>query len=281
MLWRDPEAYKRPWGEWADEWQSARQVEATTARADAIRRRKHLDPRWRDVPIGSITRHDVKAWAVQLRGEVGPATVQRIVHLFSASLNAAMDAEVIQANPASRIRLPKGAQEQERFLTHDEYTTIRAGLPTTRDQLVTDLLVHTGLRWSELAGLHWARVDLSRGVLSVVEVYDEQPGAIKPLPEGEEGADRAADRRPGRGSDRVARRDRAAGGRAASSTRPESAGRGWCSPRRPGGRCATATGPGAGVPQCSRLASVTCGSTTCGTPTPRGCCSRASRCRGG
>lgn len=185
MLWRDPESYKRPWGEWADEWETARQVEASTAQADGVRRRKHLDPRWADVPIGSITRHDVKAWAVKLRAtKISPSTVQRIVHLFSASLNAAMDAEIIETNPASRIRLPKGAQEQERFLTHEEYSAIREQLVDTDTQLVTDLLVNTGLRWSEMAGLHWARVDLSRGVLLVVEVYDELPGTIKPYPKG-------------------------------------------------------------------------------------------------
>lgn len=188
LLWRDPEAYKRPWGEWADEWQTARQVEATTAKADGVRRRKHLDPRWGSVAIGSITRHDVKAWAVQLRATgISPGTVQRIVHLFSASLNAAVDAEVIEHNPASRIRLPKGAQEQERFLTHDEYAAVRAQLDTARDQLVTDVLVNAGLRWGEMAGLHWSRIDLARGVLMVVETFEEADGMIKPYPKGKKG----------------------------------------------------------------------------------------------
>lgn len=188
LLWRDPEAYKRPWGEWADEWQTARQVEATTAKADGVRRRKHLDPRWGSVAIGSITRHDVKAWAVQLRGTgISPGTVQRIVHLFSASLNAAVDAEVIESNPASRIRLPKGAQEQERFLTHDDYDAVRAQLDTMQDQLVTDVLVNVGLRWGEMAGLHWSRIDLARGVLMVVETFEEADGMIKPYPKGKKG----------------------------------------------------------------------------------------------
>jgi len=184
-LWRDPEAYKRPWGEWAEEWATARNVEDTTSKADQIRLDKHLIPRWAAVPIGSITRHDVKAWAVQLRATgISPSTVQRIVHLLSASLNAAMDAEVIESNPAARIRLPGAAKEQERFLTHDEFDAIRDQLPTERDQLVADVLAHTGLRWSELAGLHWSRVNLARGVLSVVEVYGETSGRMKPYPKG-------------------------------------------------------------------------------------------------
>ncbi len=184
-LWRDPEAYKRPWGEWADEWEPTRQVEATTRKADKIRRRIHLDPRWKDVPIGSITRHDVKAWASSLASNgVGPGTVQRAVHLFSASLNAAVDAEVIDTNPAARIRLPKGAQAAERFLTHEEFDAVREQLETTQDRLVVDLLAYTGLRWGELAGLHWSRVDLKRGVLRVAETFDETSGAMKAYPKG-------------------------------------------------------------------------------------------------
>lgn len=184
-LWRDPEAYRRPWGEWAEEWTKGRQVESTTAKADRIRRAKHLDPRWHSVPIGSITRHDVKAWAAEMAASgIKPATVQRAVHLLSASLNAAVDAEVIESNPAARIKLPKGAQAAERFLTPEEYRAIRDHLPTTDDQLLCDLLVYTGLRWSEAAGLHWWRVDLAKGALQVVETYDETAGRIKPYPKG-------------------------------------------------------------------------------------------------
>lgn len=184
LLWRDPEAYKRPWGEWADEWLAGRQVEVTTAHADTVRLNLHLRPRWNDVPIGSVTRQDVKVWAKSLRGSVGAETVRRIVHLFSASLNAAVDAEVLEANPAARLALPKGSREHERFLTHDEFGTILEQLPTKRDRLVAELLANTGLRWSELAGLHWSRVDLGRARLQVVETYNESGATMKPYPKG-------------------------------------------------------------------------------------------------
>jgi integrase len=186
----DPEAFKRPWGEWAAEWWPTRGVEASTEKADAIRKRKHLDPRWAQVPIGSITRHDVKAWANgMVSSGTGAATTQRAVHLLSASLSAAIDAEVIEYNPAARIRVQQGAQDQERFLTREEYDSIREEMPTTFDQLVVDLLVHTGMRWAELAGLHRHRVDLERGIVKVVETYDETAGRIKAYPKGKRSRD--------------------------------------------------------------------------------------------
>jgi integrase len=198
--WRDADSFLRPWGEWCERWWAARVVEDSTRRGDTHRRRNHLEPRWADVPIGSITRHDVREWIADLhRQGSGPETVKRIVHLFSASMNAAVDAEVIPANPALRLKLVGGAPAQERYLTRDEYGAVRAQLPTVRDQLIADVLVHTGLRWGEAAGLHVARLDRVRGVVRVVETYDETAGKVKAYPKGKRSAGRAADARAGRG----------------------------------------------------------------------------------
>src|SRR5690606_21283724 len=89
----DAEAYKQTWQTGADKWWPTRGVEPSTLKADRVRRKKHLDGRWGSVPLGSITRQDVKAWAADMAAEgTGAATIQRAVHLFSASLNAAVDA---------------------------------------------------------------------------------------------------------------------------------------------------------------------------------------------
>lgn len=180
---RDPEAYRRPWGEWVAEWWPDRKVEASTAKVDRGRLERHLLPRWGAVPIGSITRHDVKAWTSQMaRDGVGPTTVQRCTHLLSASMVAAMDAEVIDANPAARLKLPGSAKAQERYLTREEFATLLDYLPTTADRLIVDFATHTGMRPGEWAGVHWNRVDLDRGVVRVVETFSEVGGFIKAYP---------------------------------------------------------------------------------------------------
>lgn len=183
--WRDHDSFLRPWGEWCERWWGSRVVEESTRRGDAHRRRNHLEPRWKDVPIGSITRHHVREWIADLRRQgVGPETIKRIVHLFSSSMKAAVDAEVIPANPAAQLRLVGGAPAQERFLTKEEYAAIREQMPTERDQLIADVLVHTGMRWGEVAGLHVARLDLDRALVRVVETYDETDGRMKAYPKG-------------------------------------------------------------------------------------------------
>lgn len=183
-LWADPNAGRRTWGEWCDEWWPTREVEPSTLAVDEQRRRKHLG-HWEDAPIGAIRRHDVREWVAKLRraGTSAP-TAQRCVHLLSASLSAAVDAEVIDANPAARIKLPPGGQVMERYLTREEFAAIVDELPTVTDQLVAKMLAYTGLRWGEMAGLHWSRLDLGRGTLWVVETLSREGKTIKAYPKG-------------------------------------------------------------------------------------------------
>jgi integrase len=180
---RDPEAFRRPWSEWVKEWWPTRKVEVSTRKVDQGRLDLHLLPRWGDVPIGSITRHDVKAWTAQMeRDGVGPTTIQRCAHLLSASFTAAIDAEIVESNPAARLKLAGSAKAQERYLTRDEYDRLLEHLPTTADRLIVTFATNTGLRPGEWAGVHWDRVDLERGVVRVVETFSELGGVIKPYP---------------------------------------------------------------------------------------------------
>jgi len=188
--WRSPDAAGRTWREWCVDWWPTRDVEASTLRADVGRRDKYLVPQWGDVRLIDITRHDVKAWAKALRtpktkGARVPsaATVQRIVHLLSASLNAAVDAEVLVANPAARLRLGGGETGAERYLTKAEFAAVCQQLEGP-DLVMAQLLAGTGMRWGEAAGLHRARVDERRGVVEVAEVWSIAGKQIKAYPKG-------------------------------------------------------------------------------------------------
>lgn len=184
-IWRDPDAAKRPLSEWVTEWWPTRTIGAGTLKAQASYRDQHLLPRFGRTPLGSIRRQDVRAWAAELaRSGLAPATVQRCVHLLSAALTAAVDAELIDANPAARLKLPKPPPAQERFLTRAEFAAIADQLPTLHDRLIAETLAYTGLRWGELAGLHRDRVHLDRGLFRIVETFNPKTGAMEPVPKG-------------------------------------------------------------------------------------------------
>ena len=134
--------------------------------------------------MANITEHDVRAWAVKLiREGRSPATAQRCVHLLSASLKSAVDARVLGRNEAHGIRVDRGKELRQRYLTQDEVERIVDHLPTRTDQTVVYLLAYTGCRWGEIAGLHWARVS-DDGVLTVAETMDDQNRVIVPWPKG-------------------------------------------------------------------------------------------------
>jgi integrase len=175
------------WGDWVAEWWPSRTVEASTHAADLGRLRNHLEPRWADVQLGAIRRQEIRAWAAELgRAGLGPGTVRHCVVLLSVSLAAAVDQELLEANPAAGIlkSLPQPPPAMERFLDRDEYQAIRDQLPTFRDQTYADSLVTTGMRWGEMFGAHRARLDRRRGVQQVVEAWSEEAGRIKPHPKG-------------------------------------------------------------------------------------------------
>jgi integrase len=195
--WRDPSASLATWGDWCTTWWPTRTVSAGTLARDFSPLVKHIRPRWDDVALANITRHDVNAWVAELmrkvftRGEgdkastytLSGASVRRIVSIFSASLSAAVDAEVLSANPAFKIKLPAVSPGGDRYLTRDEYARIAAQLEP-EERAIADFLVGTGARWGEMAGLHAHRVERGRGIVSFIETWDTSTGTMLPYPKG-------------------------------------------------------------------------------------------------
>jgi len=183
--WRDPRAGARTWADWVAEWWPTRPVEPSTLLRDESRRTKHLDGKWGAVPLVDITRHDVKAWAADLlTSGMAPATVQRCVALLSASLVAAVDAEIITANPAARLRLANADNTRERYLTKDEAFRLLDEIPEGVYRAMAAMLFGTGLRWGEAAGATVQRLDSDAGVFRVAETWDDKLKQPKAYPKG-------------------------------------------------------------------------------------------------
>lgn len=124
-----------------------RTVEPSTLLRDESRRSKHLDGRWGLVPLVDITRHDVKARAADLlTSGMAPSTVQRCVALLSASLVAAIHAEVLTANPAARLRLANADNIREQYPTKDEAFRLLDEIPDGIPRAMGAMLLGTGLR---------------------------------------------------------------------------------------------------------------------------------------
>ena len=180
--WRDPRAGARPWGEWVGKWWGMRSVSATTLHHESSMLNAHLMPRWARVPIAEISRHEVRSWAADMaRSGLAPSTVKRIVAVLSASLGGAVDAEIIAANPVTRMALPGGEVDPARFLTHDEVSNLFAQFDGLDLQVVSALL-GTGMRWGEMVGLQVRRVTPTS--IRIAETWSNSQRTLLPYPKG-------------------------------------------------------------------------------------------------
>lgn len=175
--WRDPRASKITWAQWHDQWWDSRAVEASTKKNEASMVKCHIMPEWKDVPLAAITRHDVQSWANKLK--VSPGTRRRILNVFVSSLTAAVDAEIIDSNPAMRAKIAPVGPPRHVYLTQEQYAALRDAFPEEW-RPVLDFLTSTGVRWGEMAGLHWEH--LGGDQLQVINVVSA--GKIKPYPKG-------------------------------------------------------------------------------------------------
>lgn len=175
------------WGAWEPIWLERRRVEPSTRAGDAHRIEKYLRPKWERHRLNRITRGDVEAWVLDLARDdtITAGTIEKIVRLFSASLTAAVADErvPVTANPCSGVKLPPVPPGHERFLTRAEVEQVAYFLNEPYRTAVY-LAAGTGLRWGELAGLHWQRVDLEERLVDVVETWDPAAVRIKTYPKG-------------------------------------------------------------------------------------------------
>lgn len=176
------------WGAWCETWQSQRTVAPATGVEDRKRINGHLSPRWASTRLSDITREDLKAWRAELAEGRSTGTVNRIMSLMSKSLTDAVDSEVLDYNPAKGLTIREGQATHERFLTKDEINNIAHEL-SPRWALLTLVLAYTGMRWGEakvhaVPGISQKRLDRTRGMLQIAEVWDDKTGTVKPYPKG-------------------------------------------------------------------------------------------------
>ncbi|MFF5100021.1 MULTISPECIES: site-specific integrase [Actinosynnema] len=159
--------------DWVERWVDAHDVGATTWAKYRSHLRNHILPRFGGTPLREISRMTVKAWVKQLRRGLAERTVADIVTLLSMVLGEAVEEDLIGRNPCQRLRVNAGDWEERPHASPQQVLAI-AGRCSPAIGVLVVTAAYTGLRWGELAGLRWSRVDLDGGVVSV----DPQKGAL-------------------------------------------------------------------------------------------------------
>ena len=130
---------------------------------------KDILPALGDIPVAEVRRADIKALFLD-RAETKPVAANRMLALIRVVLNYAIDEELIEANPAARIKLRREIP-RDRYLSEVEIKGFWNGLDNTAmDPQIASmlkLLLVTGQRRSEVVGMKWSEIDMQKATWEI------------------------------------------------------------------------------------------------------------------
>lgn len=127
--------------------------------------RNHFGTQWTKVPIRQISRRDINRAIVESQARQTPGATNNAVAALRAFFGWAADQGIVELNPCQGIGLPNKVRVRDRVLTDDEISKIWnaamvVGYPYGH---IVRLLLLTGQRRSEVAGILWSELDCATG----------------------------------------------------------------------------------------------------------------------
>ena len=116
------------------------------------------------LPVTSIDRTAVKDRLDQVAKDNGAVTANRMRASMSAMFRWAMTEELATANPVISTR-KREEKSRDRVLSDAELEVIWNSVEDDHYGAIIKLLLLTGQRANEIAGLRWAEIDFDRGVI--------------------------------------------------------------------------------------------------------------------
>ena len=103
-----------------------------------------------------------------------PSSVNREVEVLKRIFNLAVREEFVDRNPCWKVKKLPEENERDRVLSQDEFRALVAKLPRHAAEMVR-MGYYTGMRYGEISGLSWDRVDLEEGCITL-EAGDTKTG---------------------------------------------------------------------------------------------------------
>ncbi len=138
---------------------------------DDVQRMERMLGWFRDRSAESVTPQDIERHFEQCIGEEewAPSTVNHYRSLLSLTYRLAIREGKAANNPARATQHRREDNSRVRYLTPEEETRLRVEIEARWAEHMPelDLALHTGLRLSEMYGLDWQDVDLSRCLILI------------------------------------------------------------------------------------------------------------------
>jgi integrase len=182
--YRDPAAARTTFKEYAERWRAQQPHRPGTSRLYERTLRLHVYPVIGDRQLGALRRSDIRGLvAGMMAGGYKPKTIENVVRLVRAVLNAAVDDGIIATSPHRKVTRPPVEHRHVVPLSIDGVRRA-ADVISPRMRALVLLSVGAGLRQGEALGLTVDRVSLLRREVTVdrqlVKVGGKPP-ALGPL----------------------------------------------------------------------------------------------------
>lgn len=133
-----------------------------------------------EAPLAAASRADLMAFlAERARRNTSPRSAARMVSTFRRFYRYLYREGVLSEDPSARLEAPRLGRTLPRTLTEAEVEALLAAPDVSdslglRDRTMFEVLYATGLRVSELVGLHLPQLNLRQGVLRVSGKGDKE-----------------------------------------------------------------------------------------------------------
>ncbi len=156
-----------------------------TASGYRIIMESRLIPHFGDMKMRDITSLDIQYWLSNLERKDGKEeelsrnSAGVWFRTLSAIMGKAYEWNVIDENPCKRVKTPAKPNSDVQALQSEDFETILKKVPEYPDQrarLFVLLVLTTGIREAEAAGLEWRDFDFDKHLISIVRTSQYIPG---------------------------------------------------------------------------------------------------------
>lgn len=150
--------------------------------AKLIERGGDVIPRWRGRKIQEVSKRDVVALLDEVNDRGAPIMANRTLAAVRRLFNWAVSRDIIAASPCAGVEPPASESSRDRILTDDELRLVwnAADADGWPFGPIVRLMILTGQREGEVAGMRWREIDLENKVwtLPAVRVKNDETHAV-------------------------------------------------------------------------------------------------------
>jgi integrase len=142
--------------------------------------RRFLAPRVGAIKLHQLRPDDVAAlYTGMLSDGIGPAMTRKTGIVLGVSLNAAVAANRVAFNPASRVKKPKAPRKEPVVLEPEQAAALVRAADGERLGAFVVFQLDSGCRPGEAMGLNWKDVDFKTGAVSITKSLEDVAGVTR------------------------------------------------------------------------------------------------------